>query len=98
MASFTAQDATSALNLLSEVVLRRGEELAAFSTHPDQSRSDGEQDSPSPYFDQFYEHGGNGLIRDITNSEHLEFEFLWQLLETFIKQNCNVGRGKKSHV
>ena len=27
-----------------------------------------------------------------------ELELLWQLLETFIKQNYNVGRGKKCQV
>lgn len=32
----------------------------------------------------------------MTNFEHLEFEFSCQLLKKFIKQNYNVGRGKKS--
>ena len=98
MTNCTAQDATSALNLLFEVALRRNEELAAYSTHPDQSSSDDKQNSPCPYFDQFYEQGWNETIRDMTNLELLELEFLWQLLEAFIKQNYNVGRGKKSYV
>lgn len=98
MNAFNGQDATSALNLLSEVSLRRDEEIGNYNTHPDRESSDDEQDSPCPYFDQFFDQGGNGAIRDMSNFSPREFELLWILLETFIKSNCNSGRGKKCHV
>ena len=76
MTEFNLQDATSALNLLSEVALRREEELTEFNTHPDQDSSDEEKDSPYPYFDRFYDQGGNAAIRDVRNFTAREFELL----------------------
>ena len=97
MDSFSAQDATSALNLLFEVALHRQKEINSYDSVRDQGRSDEENDSPCPYFDQFFANGGNQAIMDMCNFFASEFEFLWLLTETFIKRNYNVGRGNKCH-
>lgn len=98
MVNFEAGDATAALNLLSDIALRREEDIANYSVERDQQSSDEESDSPCPYFDQFLNQGGDGAIQDMCNFTALEFEQLWNLLESFIKTHYNVGRGKKSHV
>ena len=94
MDSFNTQDAPSALNLLSEVALQREEEISAFNTLPDQGSSDEEVDSPYPYFDQFYEQGGNESIREMCNFTAREFELLWQIVETFVKKTITPGAVK----
>ena len=98
MTDFNAQDANTALHLLSEVALQREEEISNYNIVPDQDESDNEADSPCPYFDQFFENGGTTAIIDMCNFDANEFELLWQLVETHVTQNYNTGRGKKSHV
>lgn len=46
----------------------------------------------------FFEEGGTQAISDMRNLDGSEFEFLWQLLESFVFQQYNSGRGKKCHV
>ena len=73
MDNFTAQDATSALNMLSEVVLQRDEEFSNFNLTRYRTSSDDETDSPCPYFDQFFEQDENESISDMCNFTATEF-------------------------
>ena len=98
MENFTASDANSALNLLSDIALRRQEEISTFNVTRDLLSSDDENDSPCPYFDQFYNQGGSESIAEMCNFDATEFEFLWQLSQSFITQNYNSGRGKRCAV
>lgn len=98
MAEFNTQDAGTALNLLADIALEREEDISNFNTSRDQNDSDEESDSSCPYFDKFFEEGGTQAISDMCNFNASEFEFLWQLLESFVLQNYNSGRGKKCHV
>ncbi len=97
MSEFDSQDAARALASIAELTIENNERFEDVSSLPQGSQSDNEEDSPCPYFDEFYNQGPTNIVK-MTNFTASEFEQLWILFQTFIFQNYNLRWGQKCSV
>ena len=95
MEAITPTDAQAALQILVEAAIGREASLAQYPCEP-QAETDEENDSDSPILDTFCNNGGGSAIVQLTNFTVKEFIQLYGKFRTFLANNYNVGRGRRS--
>ena len=58
--------------------------------------SDDDNDSNCPIYDTFYNDGGSQSVKAMYNFNSTQFFELWVMIEDYVSNNWNVGRGKRA--
>lgn len=91
-------DVNNALRLLSEASAQCQCDLDAYAAEPDLDKSDKENDSTCPFYDQVYIICGLAAICKMTNLNPVQIHNLWNDRSGYVNNLYNIGRGRKSAV
>ena len=86
-----------ALRLLADLAAERSNELNQCDDDGADNESDEETDSDCLILDSFVTHGGDIAVLQMTNFTLAEYRGVYDRLRSFIVQNHNVGRGRRSN-
>ena len=95
MATVSREGASRALKILSERSANRQEELDRFENAVQPSDVESDDESDSPFLDQFVEEGGGEAVHQMTNFSLSEFLAIWNVIEDTCATSWMSGRGRR---
>ena len=96
MATFTKDNAATALELLCDAAELRLQAVDAFPTAPIHRDGDEINDSESPILDSFVALDGEQAMTKMTNFSRQIFDRIYTKISTCVTNSWNTGRGRKT--